>query len=258
MPTSLAEERGRSAALRVDGLHAGYGRTPIITDVNLTVDRSEIVAVIGPNGAGKSTLLKAITGLTTKMGGRIWLDDRDISDTRPELIARLGIGYVPQVRDVFVPLTVKENLEMGAYATDRRDVRSRIGATLELFPALAPMLSRRAGNLSGGERKMLAIARVMMTRPRVLILDEPTANLSPQLANQVLVEQVPPLASAGVAVLLVEQRAADALAVATWGYVMTAGRVTISQAAADLRARSDIAAMFLGGAALDTGVGPLK
>jgi branched-chain amino acid transport system ATP-binding protein len=249
MPTSLAEQRDQAAVVRSEGLRAGYGQTPIIHDVDFTVAPGVIVAVIGPNGAGKSTLLKAITGLITNMAGRVTLNGEDITHTRPDLIARKGIGYVPQVRDVFVPLTVKENLEIGAYATNRREINARLQEVLELFPALAPMQSRRAGNLSGGERKMLAIGRVMMTRPRVLILDEPTANLSPQLAHQVLTEQVPPLAQAGTAVLLVEQRAVDALAVATWGYVMTAGTVTVSQAAPELRTRSDIGAMFLGQAA---------
>jgi branched-chain amino acid transport system ATP-binding protein len=249
MPTSLVDERDRAAVVRLEGVRAGYGQTPIIHDVDLTVAPGEIVAVIGPNGAGKSTLLKAITGMITNMAGQISLNGEDITHTRADIIARKGIGYVPQVRDVFVPLTVKENLELGAYAIDKREIGSRLREVLELFPALAPMQGRRAGNLSGGERKMLAIGRVMMTRPRVLILDEPTANLSPQLAHQVLTEQVPPLAQAGAAVLLVEQRAVDALAVATWGYVMTAGTVTVSQAAPELRARSDIGAMFLGRAA---------
>ena len=242
MPTSSAER----PHLEISGLSAGYGQALVIRDVDITVEREQIVSVIGPNGAGKSTLLKAILGVIAPAQGKISLEGELISGLRTDQIARRGVGYVPQVKDVFDTLTVRENLEMGGYVLRRQDAEKRIEEVLELYPALARMGDRYAGNLSGGERKMLAMGRVLMTRPSLLVLDEPTAGLAPQIAHQLLHEQVSRLASTGVAILLVEQHARDALAISDRAYVLAAGQVALSDSAANLLERPDIHEIFLG------------
>jgi branched-chain amino acid transport system ATP-binding protein len=246
MPTS-PDENGRPAPhLVVEGLTAGYGSAPVISDVNLTVGLGEVVSVIGPNGAGKSTLLKALTGRLAPMAGAVTLDGRDTTALASERLARRGVGYVPQVRDVFDTLTVQENLEMGGYLLPKQQVAARIDQVLEVFPSLAGMRGRVARHLSGGERKMLAVGRVLMLEPDVLVLDEPTSNLSPELSRVVLREHVRRLADAGAAVLLVEQKALEALEVSDWGYVLVSGEVRMQGRAAELLARPDIRSVFLG------------
>jgi ABC-type branched-subunit amino acid transport system ATPase component len=247
MPTSRANGQIRPEPLLVlEGLEAGYGASPVISGLDLVVGTGEVVAIIGPNGAGKSTLLKAVTGRLPVSAGRVTLAGKDITNVRAEHLARMGIGYVPQTRDVFDTLTVRENLEMGGYLLVRSAVASRMQQVLEFFPALAGMRERVASKLSGGERKMLAIARVLMASPSLLILDEPTSNLSPELAKTVLREHVRRLADDGATVLLVEQKAFEALEVADWGYVLVAGATQIEGAASVLLARSDIKEVFLG------------
>ena len=250
MPTSQAERRAQDAHLRLEGVAAGYGNAPVINEIDLSVCRPEIVAVVGPNGAGKSTLLKTVLGVLAPSEGRITLEGKDIGGRRTDRIARLGVGYVPQVRDVFDTLTVRENLEMGGYRMSHRAVSARIDEMLELYPQLATMRSRYAGHLSGGERKMLAMARVLMARPSLLVLDEPTAGLSPQLAHELLHIHVTRLAhTLDVAILLVEQHAREALAISDWAYLMVSGQITLSESAADLLARPDIGELFLGSSA---------
>jgi len=175
---------------------------PVVRDVSISVGKGEIVAVIGPNGAGKSTMLKSLVGILKLSGGKILLGADDVTGHPPEDLAKRGVGYVPQVQDIFEPLSVRENLEMGGYLLKDSAIDGRIKEVCDVFPLLAPMMRRRADKLSGGERKMLAIGRVLMLDPRVLILDEPTANLAPILADAVLREQVRRLADAGKAVLL--------------------------------------------------------
>jgi ABC-type branched-subunit amino acid transport system ATPase component len=245
MPTSSAEGRP-PGLLVIDGLSAGYGGAPVVSDISLTVAGEEVVTVIGPNGAGKSTLLKTVLGVLEPLEGEITLGGEAIGGLRTDQIARRGVGYVPQVKDVFEPLTVRENLEMGGYTLNRRAAETRLQEVLELYPALAQMRDRHAGNLSGGERKMLAMGRVLMTRPKLLVLDEPTAGLSPQLAHELLHEHVARLASTGVAILLVEQHARDALAISDWAYVLAAGKVALQDRAATLLERPDIHEIFLG------------
>ena len=246
---SAAHGRERGAHLSVRGVTAGYGGLPIVRDVTACVGRGEVVSVIGPNGAGKSTLLKAVVGVLQPMAGEVTLGDRRLDGLRADRVARCGVGYVPQVRDVFEPLTVRENLEMGGYQLPRREVAERIDEVAVASPQLSTMLSRAAGNLSGGERKMVAIGRVLMTRPSLVILDEPTAGLEPQLADRLLSDYVRALASRDVAVLLVEQRAREALTISDFAYVMAAGVVAIAAPAADILARSDLGDVFLGRAA---------
>jgi branched-chain amino acid transport system ATP-binding protein len=233
-------------SLQAHGITAGYGGAPVIRDVSIAVGPGEVVAIIGPNGAGKSTLLKSLVGILRLDGGTILLGDDDVTGRPPEELARRGVGYVPQVNDIFEPLTVLENLEMGGYLLSSAQVRARVGEVGAVFPQLPPMLRRRADKLSGGERKMLAIARVLMLDPKVLILDEPTANLSPKLADSLLREHVRRLAGLGKAVLLVEQRARAALQVADWTSVLVSGSVRLEGRPAELLQRQDFEELFLG------------
>jgi branched-chain amino acid transport system ATP-binding protein len=243
-PAGLVDRPAPS--LRAEGITSGYGGVPVVRDVSISVGPGEIVAVIGPNGAGKSTLLKSLVGILRLSGGKILLGTDDVTGHPPEDLAKRGVGYVPQVQDIFEPLSVKENLEMGGYLLKDSAISGRIKEVLEVFPALAPMMRRRADKLSGGERKMLAISRVLMLDPQVLILDEPTANLAPILADAVLREQVRRLADAGKAVLLVEQRARAALEVADWTVVLVSGVTRLEGRPRDLLERSDFEALFLG------------
>ena len=234
------------AALAVTGLAAGYGDTPTIVDVDLTVYRGEIVTVVGPNGAGKSTLLKAVLGVLRPMSGTVRLGDRELTGLRSDQICRLSVGYVPQMHDTFPRLTVLENIEMGGYTLPRSKVKARAGEVLDLYPQLRRMAGRQGGHLSGGERKMLAIARAMMISPALLVLDEPTAGLAPQPANELLSKHIAALAGTGVSLLMVEQRAREAMAISRRAYVMAAGRVVLTDRADALLARPDIGDVFLG------------
>ncbi len=251
--TSLDSERrteGRPApSLRAEHITSGYGGVPVIRDVSISVGPKEIVAIIGPNGAGKSTLLKSLVGILRVTAGRILLGEDDVTNHPPEDLARRGVGYVPQVNDIFEPLTVLENLEMGGYLLSTAKIRTRVGEVGDVFPQLPPLLKRRADKLSGGERKMLAIARVLMLDPRVLILDEPTANLSPKLADALLREHVKRLAGVGKAVLLVEQRARAALQIADWTSVLVSGQTRLEGRPDELLKREDFEELFLGAGA---------
>ena len=203
-----------SPALATRQLAAGYGDVPVIHGVDLEVRAGQLVAVVGPNGAGKSTLLKAILGLARIMGGQVLADGNEVTGRPLEELVRLGVGYVPQVDDVFDPLKVSENLNMGGYLLGKDERATRMEEVLAIFPALRSRLNRYVGTMSGGERKMTAIARALMMSPRVLILDEPTAGLSAALTEAVLNDQVRTLADHGHAVLLVEQKAQAALRLA--------------------------------------------
>ena len=233
-------------SLQARGITSGYGGSPVIRDISIAVGPGEVVAIIGPNGAGKSTLLKSLVGILKLDKGTILLGDDDVSGRPPEELARRGVGYVPQVNDIFEPLTVLENLEMGGYLLSPAHVRARVAEVGDVFPQLPPMLRRRADKLSGGERKMLAIARVLMLDPKVLILDEPTANLSPKLADALLREHIRRLAGLGKAVVLVEQRARAALQVADWTSVLVSGSIRLEGRPAELLQRPDFEELFLG------------
>lgn len=244
--TRSPEESGRlSPYLRGDAITAGYNRVPVVRDVSIQVALGEIVLVMGPNGAGKSTLVKAVTGKLQLMGGSISVAGDDLSKAREEVRAARGIGYVPQSGDVFSTLTVTENLEMGGYRMRPREVRERVEEIFEIFPTLRDLRRRHARTLSGGERKTLGIARALVPRPTLLILDEPTANLSPLIAASVLHEVVESLAGAGAAILLIEQRVSLGLEVATWGYVLTDGRLRLEASAEELSRYEDLSSLFL-------------
>jgi ABC-type branched-subunit amino acid transport system ATPase component len=234
-------------ALQTRQLVAGYGDIPVIRGVDISVRTGELVAVVGPNGAGKSTLLKAILGLAKIMQGEVLADGREITGATLEHLVRLGIGYVPQVDDVFDPLKVSENLSMGGYLMSKADRRRRIEEILGIFPALRSRMNRYVGTMSGGERKMTAIGRALMLSPRVLILDEPTAGLSAALTEAVLSDQVRALADHGHAVLLVEQKARAALRLADRAYVLIQGEVAMAAPAAQVLASPEMVEVFLGG-----------
>lgn len=235
--------------LTVRDLVAGYSGVPIVHDVSLTLVAGQTACVVGPNGCGKSTMLKALAGLITPMGGTVELmDNGDITTMSTAERAANGMGYVPQIDDVFAPLTVAENIMVGGYRLPAKKVAVNRDRVLDLFPRLRTMLKRHAGVLSGGERKMLAMARVLMLEPSVLLLDEPTAGLTEEMASRLLDEQLGELKRSGIAILLVEQRANLAMASADWAFVLSAGRVRRSGSAAELRDDPDFAHIFLGGA----------
>ena len=247
MPISSADRLTRPEPhLDVREVTAGYGGAPVVWDISIAVGRGEVVSVLGPNGAGKSTLLKVIVGGLRATEGSVRLGGEDVTGLPTDALVRRGLGYVPQDKDVFGRLTVLENLRVGGYLLDKADVEARIESVLELFPPLRKMPKRHASKLSGGERKMLAIARVLMLDPEVLVLDEPSAGLSPQLANQMLTEQVSGLAERGHAILLVEQRAAAALEISDWAYVLVSGRTSLAGTSTELMAQGDFAQVFLG------------
>jgi ABC-type branched-subunit amino acid transport system ATPase component len=233
-------------ALTAEDIRAGYGAGDIIHGVSVQVSAGTVASVVGPNGSGKSTLLKSLCGVIRPSAGRVRVGDGDITGLPPEEVARAGVGYVPQVDDVFAPLTVRENLEMGGYLLPGRDVAARVERVTAVFPRLGTMLTRRAGRLSGGERKMLAMGRVLMLEPAVFLLDEPTANLAPKVATDLLTGHVRALAEAGAAVLIVEQRARAALAISDYTYVLGGGQVLMADTPARLNASPEFTESFFG------------
>jgi ABC-type branched-subunit amino acid transport system ATPase component len=235
------------ARILADGVTAGYGGDPVIRDVSVHADPGQVISIVGPNGSGKSTLLKSLVGIVRVSAGKVMLGDTVLTNWPPEEVARAGIGYVPQVDDVFAPLSVRENLEMGGYLLARRDIAPRIEHVLSVFPRLGTMLRRPAGKLSGGERKMLAMGRVLMLSPSVFLLDEPTASLAPAIARSLLEEHVRALAQAGAAVLIVEQRARAVLAISDRTYVLGGGELRMEGTPAELASSPEFVESFLGG-----------
>jgi len=228
--------------LSIVGLRGGYGDIDILNGVDLTLNPGEVLTVAGTNGAGKSTLAKAIVGLLPRVSGRIFLEGTDLAGVPAERRARSGIGYVPQVANIFPSLTVIENLEVVEGVHDRR---GRIDELLALFPALAQRRRSRAGSLSGGERQQLAYSRALMTRPKVVVLDEPTAALSPALVTESF-GRIATLAAEGTGVLLIEQRARQALAISHRGAIMDGGKVAMEGEAATLLSDERAANLYLG------------
>jgi ABC-type branched-subunit amino acid transport system ATPase component len=237
-----------TALLVVDRLVAGYVRgLPIVHGASLQVAPREVVTIIGPNGAGKSTLLKAIVGLVGVEGGRIALGGRDITALPTHEVVRHGVGFVPQTNNVFTTLTIAENLRAGAHLLPGKALLAeRIERAYALFPVLGDKRHERARTLSGGQRQMLAMARALMTDPQLILLDEPTAGLSPLLVDEVFT-RVRELAAQGVAVLMVEQNAKGALRRSDRAYVLAEGRNRIEGAAAALLVDPEVSAAFLGG-----------
>lgn len=243
------------AALSTRDLTAGYNGRAVVHGVSIDVQPGQVVSIVGPNGSGKSTLLKSIVGVVKVLSGTVRLDGVDIANTAPEDIARTGVGYVPQIDDVFGPLSVKENLEMGGYLLPQKEVAERIERVLTYFPKLGTMLNRKAAQLSGGERKMLAMGRVLMLQPSLFVLDEPTANLAPLIAMELLHEHVRQLAVSGASVLIVEQRAKAVLEISDHTYVLAGGRFRMEGTPSELATSPDFVASFLGGGAAGSTLG---
>jgi ABC-type branched-subunit amino acid transport system ATPase component len=231
--------------LDVREVTAGYGGMEILHGVSIRVDAGEMVTLIGPNGAGKSTLLKTIFGVLAPTRGDVRLRGQAISGLPPEAIVRRGVAYVPQVDNVFPSLTVEENLAMGA-VTRRDDPSARMAAVAALFPTLAAKRRRKAGELSGGERQMVAMGRALMLDPALLLLDEPSAGLSPLVVEQVFTK-IAEINGAGVAVLLVEQNAREALARSHRGYVLAAGQNRLEGPGPALLENAEVGRLYLGG-----------
>ena len=233
--------------LVAESLTAGYGRIDILHGVSLTVHANEIVSIIGPNGAGKSTAFKTIVGFLTPRAGRVTFNGEDVTGLRPDLVLRRGLAYVPQGRIVFPQMTVLENLEMGAYI--ERDP-ARIAAALDqvyaMFPVLAERRKQKAGTMSGGEQQMVAIARALMTTPRLILLDEPSLGLSPKFVTLIF-EKLVDMRRAGFTLMVVEQNATRALAVADRGYVLELGRNRFEGAGQQLLADPEVKRLYLGG-----------
>ena len=237
----------RGVGMRTVDLVAGYDSSPVLHGVSISVEPGEVVSIVGPNGSGKSTLLKGVVGLVQVLSGAVLVGDQDVTGWRSERIARIGVGYVPQVDDVFAPLSVRENLEMGGYLLASREVAGAIERVLGVFPQLARMLGRRAGKLSGGERKMLAMGRALMLQPALVVLDEPTANLAPVVARAVLQEHLGRLAATGASVLIVEQRAKAVLEISDRTYVLGGGQLRMEGTPAELARSAEFVESFLGG-----------
>jgi branched-chain amino acid transport system ATP-binding protein len=234
--------------LEVESLEAGYDDALILRGVSLAAAADEIVAIIGPNGAGKSTLLKAVYGLVAQRGGRVRFAGDDVTGLRPDRLTRRGLNYVPQTDNVFPSLTLAENVEVGALALPRPERRAAVARVRELFPVLRERPRQRAGTLSGGQRKLVALARALVTAPRLLLLDEPSAGLSPQ-AMELVFDKLVEIRALGVGIVVVEQNARRALALADTGYVLDMGRNAISGPGAELLRDPKVTELYLGGAA---------
>ncbi len=234
--------------LAIEGLQAGYGRLAVLHGVDVSVGRGELVALIGANGAGKSTLLKTVVGLLRPTGGSIRFAGVEIGGAKPERLIRNGIALVPEGRMLFGPMSVADNLELGAYtASDRRrTIAERLERVWALFPVLAERASQAAETLSGGEQQMLAVARALMSSPRLLLLDEPSLGLAPLVIGEIFAA-LDRLREEGVTIMLVEQDAKLALKHADRGYVMRTGRIVLEGTAAELLSDDNVCRIYLGG-----------
>ncbi|GAC1415563.1 MAG: ABC transporter ATP-binding protein [Candidatus Velthaea sp.] len=237
------------AFLEIDAIECRYGRILALGGVSLHVDEGEIVTLIGANGAGKTTTLRTISGLIRPSKGAVRFQGRDITKLTPDHIVKLGIGHSPEGRRVFARMTVRENLELGAFT---RSSKSEIGEdtdrVLTTFPRLKERLDQKAGTMSGGEQQMLAIGRALMSRPKVLLLDEPSLGLSPLLV-QTIFGVIKDISARGTTILLIEQNARQALQVASRGYVLEVGKIVHEDTSANLMASEAVQAAYLGGAA---------
>jgi branched-chain amino acid transport system ATP-binding protein len=231
--------------LRVEGIRAGYGRVDVLHGIDLEVPPGRIVSLVGANGAGKTTLLRCISGVHPAAAGRVAFDGADVSRLSAARRVRLGLSQVPEGRLVFAPMSVQENLELGAYTQPASSVRGRMDEVFALFPALAERRALQAGALSGGEQQMLAIGRALMCKPRLLLLDEPSLGLAP-IVVQFIFERLRALNRAGLSVLVVEQNASLALAMADTGYLMETGRVVARGSGRELLADPAVQAAYLG------------
>ena len=226
-------------------MSAGYGGTDILHTCTIGVEQGEIAVVVGPNGAGKSTAMKAVFGMLPLRRGSVWMGDRDITHLKPQERVRNGMGFVPQNNNVFTSLTVQENLEMGAFIR-QDDFSDTLTQVFDLFPILKEKRSQAAGELSGGQRQQVAVGRALMTQPQVLMLDEPTAGVSPIVMDE-LFDRIIEIARSGIAILMVEQNAKQALSIADKGYVLVQGSNRYTDTGNALLANPNVRKAFLGG-----------
>ncbi|HSM34528.1 MAG TPA: ABC transporter ATP-binding protein [Anaerolineae bacterium] len=234
------------ALLEIDGLHTYYGKIHALRGVSLSVDEGEIVTLIGANGAGKTTTLNTVSGLLVPKQGSIRFGGEDMTHVPPHQVVTRGVVQVPEGRRIFAQLTVEENLRMGAYIVDDgKLVQEGVDNAYEMFPRLKERRSQIAGTLSGGEQQMLAMGRALMTKPRILLLDEPSMGLAPNLVEYIF-ETVQRIHAEGAAILLVEQNAATALTIAHRGYVLQTGRIILADSAEGLAANEDVRRSYLG------------
>jgi len=235
--------------LEVDALEAGYDDALVLRGVSLTAGAHEIVAVIGPNGAGKSTMLKAVYGLVTRRSGSVRFAGEDVTGMRSDRLTRRGLNFVPQTENVFPTLTLAENVHVSALVVAKNERRAAVERVRELFPILTERSRQRAGTLSGGQRKLVALARALVTQPSLLLLDEPSAGLSP-LAMDMVFAKLLEINALGIGIVMVEQNARRALALAHRGYVLETGRNAIEGSGADLLRDPQVAELYLGGSGL--------
>ncbi len=232
--------------LKVDEVSAGYGKLQILADVSFEAKPKEVTVIVGPNGSGKSTLLKTISGLTTIYYGSISLDGKKISGLPPHAIARAGVAYLPQTESIFTELTVGENFRMAGYTVSPDDLQTRLKESFTMFPQLPNYLGTKATNLSGGERQMVAMTMALIRKPTVIMFDEPTANLAPKLATQVLGTVASLAKDSGLAVILVEQNARRALEVGDKAYLLVSGKTAFQGLAKELLEQKELGRLYLG------------
>jgi branched-chain amino acid transport system ATP-binding protein len=232
--------------LQVSDLYSGYGKLQILNGVSLRADPGRITVVVGPNGSGKSTLLKSIAGIATIFQGRVELDGVLLSKRSATDIARSGVAYLPQTENIFTNLTVKENFRMAGYTVKEDDYPSRVKAALELFPQLSRYLGTKSANLSGGERQMVAMAMALMRKPTVVMFDEPTANLAPKVATQVLETIASITKTMGLTTILVEQNAKRALEIGTDAFLLVSGKTVFSGTCRELLEHKELGRLYLG------------
>jgi len=231
--------------LSATNMTGGYGGADIIEDCDITVEKGEIAVVVGPNGAGKSTAMKAVFGMLDLRKGSVILDGKDITNMPPQDRVHIGMAFVPQNRNVFVSMTVEENLEMGAFIRED-DIRDSLEQVYHLFPVLREKRNQPAGELSGGQRQQVAVGRALMTRPKLLMLDEPTAGVSPIVMDE-LFDRILEIAKTGIAILMVEQNARQALEIADHGFVLVQGQNRFTDTGKALLANPEVRRSFLGG-----------
>ncbi len=230
---------------KVSGLHSGYDGTIIIEDIDLNVQTDEIVTIIGPNGSGKSTLLKSIFGIVKPQQGKIEFLNESIIGIKPFRVFEKGISYVPQVENIFSNLTISENLDIGFYTSKIKDTKNELDKIYSIFPQLKNKNSIKSGNLSGGERQMLAIARALIGDPKLLLLDEPTASLAPNLVSEIM-QKLIQIKESGTSILLVEQKAKKSLAISDRCYVLAMGKNFFDGKASEVINNRELGRMFLG------------
>ena len=231
--------------LSAENMLGGYGETTILNDCSISVKKGEIAVIVGPNGAGKSTAMKAIFGMLDLRAGNIIFDGKDISDLKPQERVKSGMGFVPQTHNVFTSMTVMENLEIGGF-TNQENLSKNISEVFKLFPVLEEKQKQLVGELSGGQRQQVAVGRALMTNPKLLMLDEPTAGVSPLVVKE-LFEKIISIAKTGIAILMVEQNARQALEIADNGFVLVQGENKYTDKGSKLLSNTEVRKAFLGG-----------